>query len=70
MAIGIHIVKITSAGRPVVERVKEKAGVANSDGNPTVDEYIALEAADDYLVTFMNDSKIITADVADMNAAS
>lgn len=41
-------------------RVIEKVSVPNSAGNPTVDAYLALEAADGLLVGHMDVSNIVT----------
>ena len=69
-AIGLHIAKTVTMiqSGAAVKRVVDNGSVPNTNGGPTVDAYIALEAADDYLVNYMDDLQIITASVVDMNA--
>lgn len=40
--------------------VIEDAAIPNSTGNPTVAEYIKLEAADDYVLTHIDQTMILT----------
>lgn len=42
----------------------------NSAGNPTVDDYLRLEAAQDFVVKHMDQNMIITYDQGAINAAS
>lgn len=76
MAIGIHIAHVSPGIEQVdgidtfVERVKDESDdVPNTDSSPTVDEYLALEAADDYLPCIRTDKEIVTVSAADINGA-
>jgi len=83
MAIGIHIATYRAfdisdyTGEPTTDPID--AGVTrfavlpdvdidNTDGYPTIAEYLALEAADDYCCNHIADGLIVTYSVADMNA--
>ena len=72
MAIGAHVATIirspNSVG-PNTSTVADDVAVPNTSGSPTVNVYIALEAADNYLVSLITDSIIVTYSVTDMNAA-
>lgn len=40
--------------------VIEDAAISNTTGYPNVEEYLALEAADSYVVSYMDQSMIVT----------
>ena len=69
MAISTHIVPVTrnSESGQFVTRVIETAGVANSNDDPTLAEYIEAEADDDYLPVYSPDPNLlITAQATDL----
>lgn len=73
-AIAIHIVKLrrpenAGDGSGMVQYVIDTESVPNSDGNPTVEEYLALEAADDFLINAMSEYRIVTVSASDLNNA-
>lgn len=73
MAIGIHVAKRIVYKDPTTglysHRIKADGSLANTANNPTLEEYLALEFADDYLVNLMTPNMIVTASVADANNA-
>lgn len=73
MAIGIHIVTTnnTSESGQFVDRVVADGSVPHSAGSPTVKAYLALEAADDYILSPQSQfpSLLITVDAGALNSA-
>lgn len=71
MAITVHTAYFTtkSVGGQFVNRMVEDEGVSNTDGSPTLEEYIELEAGDDFIESSRTDSYIVTLSASDLNAA-
>ncbi len=67
MAISVHTVIVKWSDQTIVP----DNDVSNSSGSPTIQAYIAAEAADGYLpVSSLRDGMIlVTASVSDVNAA-
>lgn len=51
-------------------RVLADAGVSNSASNPTVKAYLEAEAADDYVLKYIDQNLIVTYNQADLNNAT
>jgi hypothetical protein len=71
MAIGIHIVRVNSQSESgaFIDRVPAVVGVASSTGAPTLDAYLAAEAALGYLPLPMIADRLVTVDVSAVNNA-
>jgi hypothetical protein len=51
------------------QRVVEDGDVANTEGSPTLEEFIQLEALDNRVVNVITPSMIITVSASDLNSA-
>lgn len=75
MAIGIHVAKfarVDTDNDPATlpkKVIAVDAGIPNTTGNPTLEDYLEAEAGDDYILNLLTESSVITISVADMNAA-
>ena len=75
MAIGTHLAKFAfvdtdndSATRPK-HVIAEDGAILNSTGNPTLEDYLVLEAADNYVLSLITESSVLTVSAADLNSA-
>lgn len=50
-------------------RIVEDASIPNSANNPTIKTYIELEADDDFVVYHLDNTMIVTYNMADINSA-
>jgi hypothetical protein len=72
MAIGAHVTGVVNAtkhGSKVCHVSEDVTNAPNSSGEPTLVNYILLEAADGYAVNHLDEERIVTLSVADVNNA-
>lgn len=68
MAIQIHIAKVKNIDGVLC--VLDDGVNTNTADNPSVEDYIIAEAADDFCCNHADGKMVITYNVADMNGAS
>ena len=49
------------------KRIVVDVGLANTAGNPTLEDYLELEAADNFLLSLLTDTKVLTVNAEDIN---
>lgn len=71
MAISIHVAqfKNKTVNGKLTRVIADDEDLPTTDGSPTIKEFLIAEAAAGYLPIWSPDGLLITASVADMNAA-
>lgn len=75
MAIGVHkavfqlVDEDNDPSTPRKRRIAEDGSIPNSSGNPTLEDYIVLEAASNYILSLVTESSVITISATDLNSA-